>query len=150
MEISDQRHQLININMNYKISHLPPPIYKQAKEKFGVDFYKRGVFTYGDTIYFAKGNLTPDIIVHEMKHMKQQVNVGGPENWWKKYFEDEEFRLSQEIEAYQAQYKEVCIQTKDKEQRYKDLMFFVRTLMLIYDLNDLDSNEIMKKIRGNN
>lgn len=46
--------------------------------------------------------LTEDLIEHEKVHMRQQGN--DPALWWKRYLDDNEFRLSQELEAYQVQY----------------------------------------------
>ena len=134
--------------MNYKISQKPPPIYKLAQEKFGVDFNKGVVFTYGDTIHVANGRLSPDLLVHELTHVEQQQNFpGGKEAWWELYLKDEKFRFNQEIKAYQAQYKKVCMDTKDKNKRYRDLLFFARSLMLIYSFENLDMNDVIKLIK---
>jgi hypothetical protein len=61
------------------------------------------IFCYGDTIFNPhKVELTPDLLVHEEVHMKQQG--GAPEIWWEKYLNDTQFRLRQEVEAYGTQY----------------------------------------------
>jgi hypothetical protein len=63
------------------------------------------VYTYGDTIYFPKGEeLPPDLIAHEEVHMGQQASMGKDE-WWDRYLKDVEFRLSQEVEAYRVQWQ---------------------------------------------
>lgn len=63
------------------------------------------VFTYAPYIYWmGDGVLTPDLMKHEEKHLEQQKK-NGPAAWWKEYLADPEFRLIQEVEAYQAQYK---------------------------------------------
>lgn len=63
------------------------------------------VYTYGDTIYFPRPqSITPDLMVHEEVHIRQQEK-GGPEKWWSRYFVDQQFRLDQELEAYRAQYQ---------------------------------------------
>lgn len=135
--------------LEYNISQLPPPVYKKAQEKFGVDFYKGIVFTYGNTIHVANGKLSPDLLVHELVHVKQQAEYpGGKEAWWDRYFEDNTFRFDQEIEAYQAQYRKVCMMTKDRNKRYKDLLFFAKSLMWIYRLDDLDWQDLMKQIKN--
>ena len=76
------------------------------------------VFTYGDTIYSPAGvELPKHLFVHEQTHSKQQLAM-GVEVWWKKYIEDENFRLGQEIEAYANQYKQFCKDKKSIERQY--------------------------------
>lgn len=87
--------------MEYKLSKEVPAIYPRLKEKFGVKF-KDIVIAYGDTIYCIDGNLPRHTIEHELVHLKQQAQI-GVEKWWDKYINDNEFRLSQEIEAYKTQ-----------------------------------------------
>lgn len=100
-----------------KISNNPPPNYKEIKKHFpNADFYKGTLFTYGDTCYCK--NITPDLIVHEETHSRQQVN---PKKWWRRYFSDPEFRLSQEIEAYHNQWKWVEKNVKDRNAKFKIL-----------------------------
>lgn len=66
----------------------------------------RAVFTWGDTVFapqLAPGSeLPPDLMVHEEVHEKQQGN--DPEDWWRKYLDDPDFRLEQELQAYGVQY----------------------------------------------
>lgn len=64
-------------------------------------------FTYGDILYNPdQGPLDVAFIAHEETHQRQQQENGmTPEKWWSLYLRSEEFRLSQEIEAYQNQYK---------------------------------------------
>lgn len=61
------------------------------------------VYAYGDTIYNPSGKeLSPDIILHENIHSKQQgIN---PEGWWAQYLADCNFRFKEELEAYGHQY----------------------------------------------
>jgi hypothetical protein len=122
--------------MEYKISHAPPPCYREAQKKFGVNFFRSGVvFTYGDTIHFFKGNLDPDLIAHESVHIKQHAAYpGGPAAWWRRYLDDGEFRLAQELEAYRAQYQFVLEHYKKKE-HYRCLSFYAKSLCTIYSLN---------------
>ena len=68
------------------------------------------IFPYGDTIY-TNYDLPPDILVHELVHLKQQEK--GLNEWENKYLNDPKFRLTQEIEAYQAQVKSL----KDRNMR---------------------------------
>ena len=63
------------------------------------------VFAYGDTIYSpARVDLPADLVAHEKVHFTQQAAAGGPEAWWRRYIDDPEFRLDQELEAYRVQY----------------------------------------------
>lgn len=61
------------------------------------------IITYGDT-YYSKIETTPDLIVHEEVHVRQQAEFpGGPASFWKKFIEEAPFRLMMELEAYKAQ-----------------------------------------------
>lgn len=80
-----------------------PPNYAEINQAFG-PLSPSVVFAYGDTIYAARPDELPaDLIVHEKVHLRQQREVGGPEIWWRRYIDDPEFRLAQEVEAYRAQ-----------------------------------------------
>jgi len=98
-----------------KIVHTPPPNYKDSRKHFPkADFEKGVLFTYGDTCYCK--SITPDLVVHEEVHTRQQIN---PKKWWKRYFKDEKFRFSQELEAYQAQWEWIKKNIKDRNLRFK-------------------------------
>ena len=86
-----------------KISNTIPPVYSRCKAQFGVDWDRGIIMTYGDTVH-TKFPLSPDLVVHEATHVKQQIEM-GKELWWDRYFTDVEFRLSQEVEAYRNQLK---------------------------------------------
>lgn len=86
-----------------KLSKQKPPIYEKCRQKFGVDWDKGIIITYGDTVY-CKYDLPPDLIAHEAIHVKQQKYI-GKDKWWEQYFSSPEFRLLQEVEAYTAQLK---------------------------------------------
>lgn len=86
------------------ILHIPPPNYVQIKKHFPTADLNNGtVFTYFPDIYI-KGHIQPHLLIHEQTHLNQQEKIGVIE-WWKKYFNDPDFRISQEIEAYHNQYK---------------------------------------------
>jgi len=93
-----------------------PPNYEEIKKHFDIE-NENVVFTYGNAIYNPKDLKLPnDLIVHEEVHIRQQGNK--PTEWWMKYLNDKDFRLSQEVEAYIEQYKYVKslnIPTKIKE-----------------------------------
>jgi hypothetical protein len=100
-----------------RISQQKPPIYDKCVEHFGVDWEDGVIFTYGDTIY-CKYDLSENKIVHESTHIKQQDD--DPDEWWNKYFNDPEFRLQQELEAYKNE--SVWINKNIKDRNYKTLL----------------------------
>lgn len=92
-----------------------PPNYIEIKTKF--DIGKNVVFTYENTIYNPdNGHISKPLMKHEETHAKQQASI-GVELWWKKYFEDNKFRLSQELEAYRNQFREAKKSIKNRNAR---------------------------------
>jgi hypothetical protein len=87
--------------MEIKYSKEKPPVYEQCAKQFNVNWDMGIIITYGDVIH-CKVPIQEDMLVHEATHVKQQLAM-GKEKWWKKYFKDEKFRLSQEVEAYRNQ-----------------------------------------------
>jgi hypothetical protein len=78
------------------------------------------IFAYGDTLYNPGGyDIPEDLMVHEETHERQQLGL-GPKAWWIKYLNDKEFRLSQEVEAYRAQY--AFVKTKYSRQVRRHLL----------------------------
>lgn len=96
------------------ISNQIPDIYHICKEKWGVDWDKGVIFTWGETIH-CKFPLSPSLIAHEMTHVEQQAN--GVVLWWSKYLDDPAFRLSQELEAYRNQVNFIKQQVKDRNKK---------------------------------
>ena len=81
-----------------------PPNYEEILKHLDVSS-EDVVFTYGNVIYNPKNlTLADHLVVHERVHAKQQKEM-GVEAWWQKYFNNPEFRLQQEVEAYGAQYR---------------------------------------------
>ena len=97
-----------------KISHDHPPNWNKLVKLFGVK-WEHVVVTYGDTCY-CKNYPSPDLIVHETVHMWQQEI---PNRWWKRYYKDSKFRLAQETEAYQEQFKFIRLHVKDRNLLFK-------------------------------
>ena len=90
-----------------KVKKETPPNYIAIAKVFPNLELSTTLFCYGDTIYNPGGkDITPDLEIHEDTHRKQQGLT--PDLWWDKYLEDPQFRLSQEIEAYGAQYNFAC------------------------------------------
>lgn len=99
-----------------KISHDYPPNIEAIRKVFDIKDRNDIVFTYGDTIHNpSKGKLTDSLIAHELVHTGQQALE--PDKWWEKYLEDPAFRLSQEVEAYQEQYRFFISRYKDRNRR---------------------------------
>lgn len=97
-----------------------PPNFKQIDDILHVRSKSTVVFTYGDTVYIPNGEpLTDDLEVHEAIHIVQQREMGA-EEWWDKFLDDPEFRLSQELEAYRAQWKFI---EENKNRNMKRAMF---------------------------
>ena len=108
-----------------KIEHKVPPNYDVVRKYFPkADFHKGTVFTYGDTCY-CKDVLPPDLFVHEETHAIQQKN---PKKWWKKYIKNPQFRLEQELEAYQNQWNWIKRSVKDRNLRFRMRDYILRDL----------------------
>lgn len=87
------------------------------------------VFTYGDCLYNPWGGAIPQhLMVHEKVHALQQENIGSPDIWWHKYINSREFRLSQEIEAYHAQYEYFKAHNNGRQQHFNFLLDLSRDL----------------------
>jgi len=98
-----------------------PPNYAELVEVF--DPSPTTVFAWDGTIYvhpdFADVHLPNDLIAHESVHFVQQRTVGGPEAWWRRYIDEPQFRLEQEVEAYRAQWK--VLMRRPKRERFARL-----------------------------
>ncbi len=91
-----------------------PPNYEDIKRAFKLDGSQ--VFCYGDVLYNPNNHTVPEhLLVHERVHEAQQTGFFmNPKKWWKRYIEDPQFRLYQEVEAYQEQFKFISTEVKDK------------------------------------
>lgn len=107
-----------------KISNDNPPngIREEAEAAFNLKG-KHPIFTYGDTIYNPhQGGIDPPLMKHEETHMYQQgSHPGGPDGWWKQYFEDEDFRFIMELEAYRNQWDAIRTHHNDGNVRIREL-----------------------------
>lgn len=69
------------------------------------DFNAGVIMTVGGKIH-AKGYIRSDYLIHELVHVKQQIESGlSAKEYIERYFEDENFRLQIELEAFGTQYK---------------------------------------------
>ena len=102
-----------------------PPNIEEIKKHFPLTGEE--VFTFGKIIYNpANKLLTEDLIAHEAVHIAQQE--GKAEKWWKLYLEDKVFRASQEIPAFQVQYRVAKGVIKDRNRLFKYLEQIAKNL----------------------
>ncbi|HEC65133.1 MAG TPA: hypothetical protein ENI23_07565 [bacterium] len=95
-----------------EITHDFPPNFTEIEDAFG-SIPITIVFTYGDIIYApGHGDISEHLMIHEKIHSEQQGN--DPEDWWKRYLTESDFRLKQEVEAYYAQYSSFKRAHRDK------------------------------------
>ncbi len=96
-----------------------PAIYEKLKEQFGVDFNKGLIIAEGYTLH-CKFDISPEKVVHELVHSKRQTKI-GKDLWWSLYLNKESFRLEEEVLAYRAEYKFICNNIPDRNQRFNFL-----------------------------
>ena len=109
-----------------KIKHKLPPIWEKIQEAGMNPNPENVVFAYGDTIYVPSGReLVDHVIAHEGVHCERKTEYEGClDAWWNRYVDDAYFRIQEETEAYVVQYRFICKQTQDREQRNKFLIAF--------------------------
>jgi len=103
-----------------------PPNYEQICQAIpAVRKNKAIVFVYAPHIYSPAGiELRPDLKAHEEVHVKRQDD---PAAWWDKYLVDKDFRLREELVAYQAQYK-YMVEHYDRAKRRAILLSIAKDL----------------------
>jgi hypothetical protein len=110
------------------------PNLEEVKKRFKVDENVL-IIAYGDSIYVPDKGISTDLLIHELVHCKRQGGKDGARRWWEKYFEDKEFRKSEELLAYREQYKYCCQVHKDRNKRAKILVALAQELCSpMYDL----------------
>lgn len=85
------------------------PLLEEYKKHFEIT--KETVFALGEDIY-TDYNLTPDLLIHENVHLRQQAEVGVKE-WVYDFLYLPDKRLEYEVEAYREQLKSI----KDRNHR---------------------------------
>jgi hypothetical protein len=87
-----------------KISYSRPPNYDEILAAFPTAAKVGVVFTFGTIVYNpSRSALSPHIIAHEQLHSVQQIS--GADAWWRRYIDDRDFRLHEEILAYRVQWQ---------------------------------------------
>jgi len=79
------------------------PLIEKYKEFFDID--ENTVFALGEDIY-TNYDLTPDLLVHENTHLKQQAEIGVKE-WVYDFLYIPAKRLEYELEAYRKQLESI-------------------------------------------
>ena len=121
-----------------------PPNIKQIKEVFPI-LPESMIFCWGDIIYNPSGqDLADHIKIHEVVHSDQQQNK--PEEWWNEYLNDKDFRLKQELLAYQRQYQFAKIYLKDRNELARFLWKLAQDLSSLYKVN-IDFENALKQIK---
>ena len=123
------------------------PYYKQVVGKFGLTEKdtEHIAFTCGDTIY-CYDQLSYGLVAHEITHVFQQMRIGSA-IWWKKYLQSPDFRLGQELEAYQQQYR--ILRKNDLGKAEMELTRLAGDLSGAMYGGIIDFDEAIKKIKGN-
>ena len=120
-----------------EIVFAPPPNINKILARFNLAG-KTVVFSYGGKLYNPmRGVVEPHLMVHEEVHARQQKEFGGAEEWWNKYLSSDSFRLNQELEAYQVQYRYVS-ETCGRQIRRKFLRKIAKDLSGVMYGNIID------------
>lgn len=96
-----------------------PPNFGQIVAVFPEAKQRGVIFTFGETIYNPSGGHIPAWLkAHEGVHFSRQTNhKPAIEGWWKRYLEDPEFRLAEELPAHRAEWKAYAEVHKNGNQR---------------------------------
>ena len=108
-----------------KVINTLPPNIDQIDDRFKVKHIPSILYTYGDSVYTLSDKPIPIwIMKHEEVHSARQFEYGrmlmeemgmepekdeensvGPVEWWKRYIDDSEFRLLEELVAHQVEWR---------------------------------------------
>lgn len=122
-----------------------PPNIEEIKKVFKVS--DNTVYTYGDKIYNPKGNdIDLALLAHENTHSIQQEEL-GVDKWWQKYLVDGKFRLAQELQAYQIQYRYYCKEVKDRNRRFRFVVRLADDLSSAMYGNIISKSEAIRLIK---
>jgi hypothetical protein len=92
-----------------------PPLFDEIDMVFGVAG-KPVIFAYGDTIFNPMGvEVTHALHAHETVHSVRQGN--NPAAWWRRYLDDPNFRLVEELLAHREEYDALCSKASHRNER---------------------------------
>lgn len=121
-----------------------PPFWRILKFFFSLYDTENVSVAFGRSIYSAR-KIPDDYHVHEKVHLKQHCHSYIIATlWWILYIASKRFRFSQELEAYQKQYKWLC-DTKNSI-RHARLIRFSKELSSPLYGNLCTEQEAMTKI----
>ncbi len=123
-----------------------PPNIDQIRKFFTL--HKGIVFTYGDILYNPdNGFIDEALMVHEETHQRQQAEM-GVEKWWALYLASADFRVSQEVSAYQNQFREQKKHIKDRNRLNSFLVSIAHALSGKMYGNVLSFSEALQAIKS--
>lgn len=129
-----------------KIVNDNPPNIDDIKALFVIP--DSACFTYGNTLYVPNGAHIDDaLFAHEETHERQQA-ILTPEKWWKFYLLSPEFRISQEVEAYQNQYRVMKERIHNREELNRALLHLAKALAGPMYGNSISVTEATAAIRS--
>jgi hypothetical protein len=90
-----------------------PPLFDEIDARFHIGD-RAVLFAWGDWLFNPKDVRVPAALVeHEKVHGRRQGDdITG---WWRRYIDDDKFRLEEEIIAHRAEYQQMC---KDSRRRF--------------------------------
>lgn len=104
------------------VVNAPPPMFPEICAAFPQATNPGVIFTWGWTIYApGGGHISEPLLEHERVHATRQEHQGGPEGWWRRYIDDPEFRLAEELPAHKAEYRRWCFGVLDRNARARHL-----------------------------
>lgn len=86
------------------------PLLQEYSKVFNIN--EKTIFAYDDII-FSNNPLSPDLLVHEERHLAQQKRY-GLDTWVKNFLEDPRYRLEMELDAYKKQLESI------KDRNFRD------------------------------
>lgn len=104
-----------------------PPNHEAIAARFPVIKGRALIYAYAPYIYCANGAVCgPEKIAHETIHILRQG--ADPEEWWRKYLADDEFRYAEEVLAHVAEYLFLCEKEPGRSARRRNLVIIARNL----------------------
>jgi hypothetical protein len=117
--------------MQMRVVCARPPLFDAIDAAFHIAG-KPVIFAFGDTIYNPMGvAIAPSLMAHEAVHgERQRGGDGDVTEWWRRYIDEPQFRLAEEIPAHQAEYRALCAEhpTAPRNQRRLFLSGIARRL----------------------
>ncbi len=120
-----------------------PFFYPLLKLRFPSISADHVIVTYGQDIY-SRQNLPKALVAHELTHTLQQKNKLYGLWWWVKYLISADFRMSQELEAYRAQYQWVCNNEKHNKHLWLDNMAYDLARFYELEITPTEAKNLIK------